>query len=219
MAELTTIDVGRQAYAETLALQHRVLAEVQDSEAELARLILVEHDPPVITMGRARGQDHIVATPQQLAGEGVEIHQTTRGGDVTYHGPGQLVGYPILRVDLHGRDVHRYLRDLEEVLIRLLGRFGIDGGRREGLTGIWVGDEKIAAIGVAFSRWVSYHGFAMNVAPDLSHFGLIVPCGIADKGVTSMAAVLGRDVDVADVKMPLVECVVDVFGFEGVQNG
>lgn len=213
MAELTTIDVGRQAYAETLALQHRLLAEVQGSEAELARLILVEHDPPVITMGRARGRDNIVATPQQLAGEGVEIHQTTRGGDVTYHGPGQLVGYPIVRVDLHGRDVHRYLRDLEEALIRLLGRFGIDGGRREGLTGIWVGDEKIAAIGVAFSRWVSYHGFALNVAPDLSHFGLIVPCGITDKGVTSMAAVLGRDVDVAEVKAPLVECLTDVFGF------
>ena len=213
MAELTTIDVGRQAYAETLALQHELLAEVQGSEAELARLILVEHDPPVITMGRARGRDNIVATPQQLAGEGVEIHQTTRGGDVTYHGPGQLVGYPIVRVDLHGRDVHRYLRDLEEALIRLLGRFGIDGGRREGLTGIWVGDEKIAAIGVAFSRWVSYHGFALNVAPDLSHFGLIVPCGITDKGVTSMAAVLGRDVDVAEVKAPLVECLTDVFGF------
>jgi lipoyl(octanoyl) transferase len=214
MAELTTIDVGRQAYAETLALQHELLAEVQGSEAELARLILVEHDPPVITMGRARGQENIVATPQQLAGEGVEIHQTTRGGDVTYHGPGQLVGYPIVRVDLHGRDVHNYLRDLEEALIRLLARFGIDGGRREGLTGIWVGDEKIAAIGVAFSRWVSYHGFALNVAPNLSHFGLIVPCGITDKGVTSMAAVLGRDVDVAEVKAPLVECVVDVFGFE-----
>ena len=214
MAELTTIDVGRQAYAETLALQHELLAEVQGSEAELARLILVEHDPPVITMGRARGQDNIVATPQQLAGEGVEIHQTTRGGDVTYHGPGQLVGYPIVRVDRHGRDVHRYLRDLEEVLIRLLGRFDIEGARREGLTGIWVGDEKIAAIGVAFSRWVSYHGFALNVAPDLSHFGLIVPCGITDKGVTSMAAALGRDVDVADVKAPLVECVADVFGFE-----
>ncbi len=213
MAELTTIDVGRQAYAETLALQHEVLAEVQGSEAELARLILVEHDPPVITMGRARGQENIVATPQQLTGAGVEIHQTSRGGDVTYHGPGQLVGYQIVRVDLHGRDVHKYLRDLEEALIRLLGRFGIDGGRREGLTGIWVGDEKIAAIGVAFSRWVSYHGFALNVAPDLSHFGLIVPCGITDKGVTSMAAVLGRDVEVAEIKAPLVECVVDVFGF------
>ena len=213
MTELVFIDAGRRPYAETLRLQEALLAQVRAGERELAYLLLVEHDPPAITVGRGRGRDHIVATPQQLADEGVELHETARGGDVTYHGPGQLVGYPIIRVDRHGRDVHKYLRDLEEVLIRLLGRFGIGGGRREGLTGIWVGREKIAAIGVAFRRWVSYHGFALNVMPKMSHFDLIVPCGIAGEGVTSMAAVLGRSVSVDEVKQPLVECVADVFGF------
>lgn len=213
MGELTVIDASRRSYGQTLRLQEELVSRVLGARRELAYLVLVEHDPPVITTGRGRGGEHIVATPGQLAEQGVELHRTTRGGDVTYHGPGQLVGYPIIRVDRHGRDVHGYLRDLEEALIALLGRFGIAGGRRDGLTGIWVGPAKIAAIGVAFRRWVSYHGFALNVMPRMSHFDLIVPCGISGLGVTSMAEVLGRSVSVAEVKHPLTECLAEVFGF------
>jgi lipoate-protein ligase B len=130
-----------------------------------------------------------------------------------------VVGYPVLRLDLHGRDVHRYLRDLEEVLIRVLARYGLEGRRQEGLTGVWVGQEKIAAIGVAVRRWVTYHGFALNVATDLSHFDLIVPCGIRGKGVTSLSRLLARPVTVAETKPAVVECVVEVFGFVGARAG
>jgi|WetSurMetagenome_2_1015567.scaffolds.fasta_scaffold609416_1 lipoate-protein ligase B len=220
MAQLVYLDVGHAAYEPTVRLQKRLADEVKAAPEERAYLVLVEHDPPVITMGRStQGTDNVLVPREALALQGIEVHETSRGGDVTYHGPGQLVGYPILRLDLHGRDVRRYLRDLEEVLIRLLARFGVEGQRSEGLTGVWVGNHKIAAIGVAVSRWVTYHGFALNVEPDLSHFGLIVPCGIRDKGVTSLARVLGRPVPVAEVKAPLVECVVDVFGFEGAAAG
>jgi lipoate-protein ligase B len=215
MAELTCLDIGRAAYEPTVGLQQRLVKEVKAAEAERAYLVLVEHDPPVITLGRGSDAAHVTASRERLAREGIEVHESSRGGDVTYHGPGQLVGYPILRLDLHGRDIHRYLRDLEEVLIRLLTRFGVEGRRSAGLTGVWVGDEKIAAIGVAVSRWVTYHGFALNVTPDLGHFGLIVPCGIRDKGVTSLARLLAQPVTVAEVKPPLVECVVEVFGFDG----
>lgn len=219
MAELEYIDIGRAAYESTLRLQERLLAEVKQADPERAALVLVEHDPPVITLGRGASAAHVVASRERLAAEGVEIHESSRGGDVTYHGPGQLVGYPILRLDLHGRDVHRYLRDLEEVLLRVLARFGVQGERSAGLTGVWVGKEKVAAIGVAVSRWVTYHGFALNVDPNLSHFGLIVPCGIRDKGVTSLAKLLGRPVPMADVKRAAVEAMVDVFGFTGARAG
>ena len=219
MAELVTLDVGRAAYGPTLRLQERLRREVHAAPEERAYLVLVEHDPPVITLGRGADAAHVVAPRDRLAREGVEIHETQRGGDVTYHGPGQIVGYPILRLDLHGRDVHRYLRDLEETLIRLLARFGIQGERVRGMTGVWVGREKVAAIGVAISRWVTWHGFALNVDPDLAHFGLIVPCGLQGMGVTSLARLLGRAITVAEVKGPLVECLVEVFGFDGARAG
>ena len=219
MAELVTLDVGRAAYGPTLRLQERLRREVHAAPEERAYLVFVEHDPPVITLGRGADAAHVVAPRERLAREGVEIHETQRGGDVTYHGPGQIVGYPILRLDLHGRDVHRYLRDLEETLIRLLARFGIQGERVRGMTGVWVGREKVAAIGVAISRWVTWHGFALNVDPDLAHFGLIVPCGLQGMGVTSLARLLGRAITVAEVKGPLVECLVEVFGFDGARAG
>jgi len=219
MAELVYLDVGRAAYEPTLRLQRRLLDEVKSADLERAYLVLVEHVPPVITLGRGSNGGHLLASRERLAQEGIEVHESSRGGDVTYHGPGQLVGYPVLRLDLHGRDVHRYLRDLEEVLIRLLVRFGIGGRRSKGLTGVWAGEEKIAAIGVAVSRWVTYHGFALNVSTNLSHFGLIVPCGIREKGVTSLTRLLGRPVGVDEVKAPLVECMADVFGFDGARAG
>jgi lipoyl(octanoyl) transferase len=163
-------------------------------------LLLLEH-PSVITLGAKtrHNRSNVLETPDALAAKGVALFETGRGGDVTFHGPGQLVGYPILDLKPDRCDVHRYVRDLEEVLIRSVGEFGIDAARIDGLTGIWVGDEKLAAIGVRISRWVTSHGFALNVSTDLSQFGLIIPCGIADKGVTSMERLLGRPVSMDEV--------------------
>ena len=219
MAELVYLDIGRAPYEPTVRLQQRLVEEVKAAADERAYLVFVEHDPPVITVGRGTRGDHIRASRERLAHEGVEVCETARGGDVTYHGPGQIVGYPILRLDLHGRDVHRYMRDLEKVLIRTLARFGVTGGRAAGQTGVWVASEKIAAIGVAVRRWVTWHGFALNVSTNLAHFGLIVPCGITDKGVTSLAQLLGRPVGVAEVKPVIVECMAEVFGFTGARAG
>jgi lipoate-protein ligase B len=219
MAELVCIDVGRMAYAPALRLQQRLVAEVKAAPEERAYLVLVEHDPPVITLGRGAKAQNVVAPRDRLAAEGIEVRESSRGGDVTYHGPGQLVGYPILRLDLRGRDVRRYLRDLEETLIRALARLGVTGTRSEGQTGVWVEGEKVAAIGVAVTRWVTYHGFALNVSTDLSHFHLIVPCGIHDRAVTSLERLLGRPVSLAGVKPLVAECLVEVFGFAGAKAG
>ena len=163
------------------------------------QLLLLEH-PPVITLGVKTRNDrsHVLATDEALAEKGVALFETGRGGDVTFHGPGQLVGYPIFDLKPHRQDVHRYVRDLEEALILAVADFGIAAGRSPGLTGIWVGREKLAAIGVRISRWVTSHGFALNVSTDLSGFGLIVPCGIADRGVTSMEHLLARPVPMAE---------------------
>jgi len=219
MADLVVLDVGRAAYGPVLELQKRLHARVLEAEAEQAFLVLVEHDPPVITLGRGADAAHILASRRRLDAEGVEVHQSERGGDVTYHGPGQLVAYPILRLDLHGRDVRQYLRDLEEVLIRVVGRFGLTGERVAGMTGVWVGGEKVAAIGVAIRRWITWHGVALNVSTHLEHFDLIVPCGIRGRRVTSLSKALGRDVAVAEVKPHLVECLVEVFGFDAAVEG
>ena len=168
------------------------------------QLVLLEH-PPVITVGvSGRGRPgHVLASADRLREHGIEVVDVPRGGDVTYHGPGQLVGYPILSLKPDRCDVHRYVRDLEEVLIRTAARFGVEAGRIEGLTGVWVGREKLAAIGVRLSRWVTSHGFALNVATDLDHFRLIVPCGLAGYGVTSLARLLGAAPPRAEVEATL----------------
>lgn len=168
------------------------------------QLVLLEH-PPVITVGvSGRGRpDHVLAPADRLREHGIEVIDVPRGGDVTYHGPGQLVGYPILSLKPDRCDVHRYVRDLEEVLIRTAARFGVEAGRIDGLTGIWVGREKLAAIGVRLSRWVTSHGFALNVATDLDHFRFIVPCGLASYGVTSLARLLGAAPPSGDVETTL----------------
>jgi lipoyl(octanoyl) transferase len=201
---LTVRRLGLVAYDEGLALQQQL---VEDRRAGRIgdTLLLLQH-PPVITLGvRAKATTaNVIASPDVLAREGIAVVETGRGGDVTYHGPGQLVGYPILDLRPDRQDVHLYVRDLEERIIAAIKPFGITGGRVVGLTGVWVGppgrEEKIAAIGVRISRWITSHGFALNVSPDLRHFGLIVPCGIADRGVTSMARVLGHDVRMEDVE-------------------
>jgi lipoyl(octanoyl) transferase len=214
-----TFDVrrlGRIGYDEGVALQ---AALVDERRAGLIgdTLLLVEH-PPVITLGvRTRtGASHIVASASELERRGVLVRETGRGGDVTYHGPGQLVGYPIFDLRPDRRDVHQYVRDLEEAIIRAVATFGVQAGRLPGLTGVWTGptggEEKLAAIGVRISRWITSHGFALNVTTDLSDFALIVPCGIADHGVTSLERLLGRAVPMRDVEDAVIEGMRTVFG-------
>ena len=159
----------------------------------IADLLLLLQHPPVITLGvRGSSRSHITASDAQLASLGIEVHETGRGGDVTFHGPGQIVGYPIIDLRPDRCDVHRYVRDLEEVMIRVCADYGVTAGRIEGLSGAWVGPGKIGAVGVRISRWITSHGFAFNVSTSLRDFQLIVPCGIADRGVTSLEKEMGR---------------------------
>jgi lipoyl(octanoyl) transferase len=196
--------MGVVRYADALAFQRELVDERRAGRIGDV-LLLLEH-PHVLTLGArtAGSRSHILAAPDALDARGVEVYETGRGGDVTYHGPGQLVGYPILDLQPDRPDVHRYVRDLEEVLIRTAADYGIHAGRIEGLTGVWVDGEKLAAIGVRISRWVTSHGFALNVATDLDYFSLIVPCGIADRGVTSLARLLGRRLEPAEVETRVV---------------
>lgn len=191
--------LGVVPYGEALEIQKH-LVELRKANEIPDQLLLLEH-PPVITLGVKTRNDrsHVVASAETLDEEGVEVFESGRGGDVTYHGPGQLVGYPIMDLRPDRCDVHRYVRDLEEVLIRVAAAFGVAGGRSSGLTGVWVGDEKLAAIGVRIARWVTSHGFALNVSTNLAHFNLIVPCGIADKGVTSLERLTKRSVAMDEV--------------------
>jgi len=161
-------------------------------------LFLLEHTP-VITLGRNGGRKHILAGVQILAAEGIAVIETDRGGDVTYHGPGQLVAYPVLDLSQWRCSVGWYLRALEEVLIRLLAGYGLQGERQPGYTGVWIGGAKVAAIGISIHRWVTSHGIALNVQPNLGHFGLIIPCGIADKPVTSLERLLGRAPEMTEI--------------------
>ncbi|MFN0152034.1 MAG: lipoyl(octanoyl) transferase LipB [bacterium] len=177
--------LGRVAYGEALELQ-REAARARAAGTSPDRLLLLEHDD-VITIGRASRDGHVLIAPEAAQRAGVAIVESDRGGDVTYHGPGQLVGYPIIQLALERRDLHRYVRDVEAALIAALAEFGIAARARAGLTGVWVGNEKIASIGVRVSRWVTSHGFALNVATDLDRFRWIVPCGIDGCRMTSVA--------------------------------
>jgi lipoate-protein ligase B len=191
----------------------RALVEERRANRVPDLLILLQH-PPVITVGVRGdgGRSHILADTDRLAALGVAVSETGRGGDVTYHGPGQIVGYPILDLRPDRCDVHRYIRDVEEVMIRTCVDYGVPAGRIAGLTGAWVGLDKIGAIGVRISRWITSHGFAFNVSTDLGYFDLIVPCGIADRGVTSLQRVLGRSVNMANVEESLICHFAAVFG-------
>src|SRR5215218_5383846 len=191
--------LGLVPYAEALALQQALVRQRRAGEVP-DTLLLLEH-PHVITLGTGSHQENILIGPEERARRGIELFSTGRGGDVTYHGPGQLVGYPILDLKPDRTDVHRYLRDVEEVLIRVLGDFGLVGERRAGMTGVWVGDHKLAAIGVRVSSgWITSHGFALNVSTDLGFFDAIVPCGIREYGVGSISGELGRPVAMAEVE-------------------
>jgi lipoyl(octanoyl) transferase len=210
--ELEVRRLGIVPYAEALALQ-RALVEERRANRVPDLLILLQH-PPVITIGVRGdgGRSHILADTGRLAALGVPVSETGRGGDVTYHGPGQIVGYPILDLRPDRCDVHRYVRDIEEVMTRACVDYGVPARRIAGLTGAWVGPEKIGAIGVRISRWITSHGFAFNVSTDLAYFDLIVPCGIADRRVTSLQRVLGRSVNIANVEESLVRHFAAVFG-------
>ena len=207
--------LGRIDYAAGLELQKTLVEQRKRGEIP-DQLLLLEH-PDVITLGVKTRNDlsHVLETPEALAAKGVALFEAGRGGDVTYHGPGQLVGYPIFDLKPDRCDVHRYVRDLEGVLIRAVAEFGITAGRVAGLTGIWAGEagreDKLAAIGVRISRWVTSHGFALNVNTDLSRFGLIVPCGIVGRGVTSLQRLLGKPVPMAEVEDAVIRAFGEVF--------
>jgi lipoyl(octanoyl) transferase len=202
--------LGRMAYEPAWNLQKQIqarLIEAKRSEPPEALphvMLFVEH-PPVYTLGKSGDASNMLLSDAALAARGASLHHIDRGGDITFHGPGQLVGYPLLDLDRFFNDVHRYLRELEEAVIRTCAEYGVTAGRVPGRTGVWVlpegpGQErKICAIGIRCSRWVTLHGFAFNLNTDLSYFGQIIPCGITDRGVTSLAAELGRPVDEADV--------------------
>jgi lipoyl(octanoyl) transferase len=204
--------LGIVPYADALALQQE-LVEARKAGSIPDQLLLLEH-PPVITLGAKVRKDrsHVLASEGVLEAAGVGLFEAGRGGDVTYHGPGQLVGYPIIDLRPDRCDVHRYVRDLEDVMIAVAAAFGVDASRVQGLTGAWVGTDKLAAIGVRISRWITSHGFALNVATDLSHFSLIVPCGIQDRGVTSLGRLLGTAPAIASVEDAVIDAFTRIFG-------
>ncbi len=210
-------DLGRMRWAEAYALQQELVGQRKRNEIA-DQLLLVEH-PPVYTLGKSGSMDHLLLSETELVARGIQFFPINRGGDITFHGPGQLVGYPIMDLECFFTDVHRYVRNIEEVIIRTLADFGLSGYRIKEYTGVWVGGEagrqqrKICAIGVHLSRWVTLHGWAFNVNTDLQYFDYIVPCGITDedKTVTSMAVELGHPVDMDAVKTSLKRHFADVF--------
>jgi len=202
--------LGTREYGEALALQRR-LARARMAGQVPDLFLLVEH-PPVITFGRAARPEHLLAAPEDLRRRGVGLFEVERGGDVTYHGPGQLVGYPILDLHGYGLDVHLHLRRIERALMAALAWAGIAAGVAAGRTGVWVEDRKIASIGVHVARWVTWHGFALNVCTDPRAFDPIVPCGLPGVRMTSMAAELGRDIAVADVEPAVIAAFGEAFG-------
>ncbi len=212
------IDLGLIGYAEAYALQKRIVA-ARKADAIEDMLLICEH-PHVITQGRNGKREHLLASEHVLRQRNVEFFETSRGGDITYHGPGQLVGYPILNLGAIRKDVVSYVRMLEEVLIRATEEFGIVAGREEGKTGVWVAagskaaGAKLGAIGVHISRWVTSHGFAYNVSTDLRYFDLIVPCGIADRKATSLEKLLGRGVGFGEAVPRVVRRFAEVFGLK-----
>jgi len=211
MREIEVRRLGVVPYDEALAMQHQLVEERR--AGRVPDLLLLLQHPAVITLGVKGdgGRANIGATNERLAEFGIAVHETGRGGDVTYHGPGQIVGYPILDLKPDRCDVHRYVRDLEEVMIRVCADYGVTAGRIKGLTGTWVGAEKIGAIGVRLSRWITMHGFAFNVSTDLDHFKLIVPCGIRDRGVTSLERATDNRLSLSQVQDAVVRRFQEIF--------
>lgn len=219
---MSTVDVyglGTVSYEKALGyqkilLERRIAGKTRDS------LLLLEH-PPTITTGRRGNTEHLLVRKEHLEKRGIAFHRASRGGDITFHGPGQLVGYPILNLRDHGTDVRGHMRKLERTIIRSLGDFGIEGGRMDGATGVWVGGSKIASIGIAIRKWVTYHGFALNVNTELDYFDLIVSCGITDVRVTSVKSLLGEfeNVKIQTITDVIIENFMKIFNFDGLVRG
>lgn len=206
------LELGTMEYEQAFELQKKLFnARRQGSIGDT--VIFVEH-PPCFTIGRHGGFDHILASPEFVESQGIRVYETDRGGDITYHGPGQIVCYPILDLKGFGRDVHLYAHLMEEFLIRTLGAFGIKAGRHPDYPGVWVGTAKVAAEGIAVQHWVTMHGVSLNVCPNMMHFTFIIPCGISTLGVTSMAQLLGHNVDINAVKQEMRRQFSEVFAIE-----
>lgn len=197
LTRLFKIDLGRTLFKDAWEIQKRLVGLRFKSRIPDC-LLLTEHEP-VITMGRASSKSNLLCSPSELRERGVGLFEIERGGDITFHGPGQLVVYPIIDLDARGRDLHRYLRDLESIVVATLDDLGLDAGTKHGLTGVWVNDHKLAAIGVAVSRWITYHGVALNVNTDLDYYKLINPCGITQFPVGSISSLLGKEIDLQEV--------------------
>jgi lipoyl(octanoyl) transferase len=208
--------LGLVDYAEGLNLQRERVAQ-RKAGVIPDTLLLLEHRH-VYTLGRNAKQENLLISRDQLAARGAQVFEIDRGGDVTYHGPGQLVGYPIVDLAQHRRDIAWYMRCLEQILIEVAGEYGIQAGRLAGAPGVWVGNNKLAAMGVHISRWVTSHGFAFNVNTDLRYFGWIVPCGLRDKGVTSLQKLLGRPIDMDEVAEKVIRHFGRVFELEMVEQ-
>lgn len=206
-----TLRPGLLDYAAALELQQRLLAQRQQLDADL--LLLLEH-PPVITCGRGSDERHLLVSAEQLSRQGIGLHKVSRGGDMTFHGPGQLVGYPIVRLPEGERDLHRYLRRLEQLLQRTVARFGVCAGTLPGKTGLWVGERKLASIGVGVRHWTTWHGFALNVSNQLEGFANIVPCGLSGVRMTSLEECLQASVSLPTVESAIIEAFSELFDAE-----
>ncbi|WP_239614010.1 lipoyl(octanoyl) transferase LipB [Cohnella mopanensis] len=219
MLKLAPEWLSRLDYGEAWELQKKLVKEI-DREERSESLLLLEH-PPTYTIGSDRHPEHLLYSKDELARRGISLYEIDRGGDITYHGPGQLVGYPLLYLDAIGLDLHKYLRNLEEVIIRLLAEFGIEGGRKPEYTGVWVGDSKIAAIGVKFNKarsrrgFITSHGFALNVKANVEQEGFqgIIPCGIKEFGVTSLETLTGKPLQVEEIGRRILPYFSEVFGY------
>lgn len=209
MKNITIIRAGRSGYRQMWDMQRTLYQRVLSENAG-PYLILTEHDP-VITIGKSGSRQNLLVNTRYLETRGIDVIENDRGGDITFHGPGQIVGYPIINLADFKKDIHWYLRSLEEVIIKTLDLFGLKSIRNDGLTGVWIENRKICAIGVKTSRWITMHGFALNVNTELDHFDLIVPCGIRDKSVTSISSELGNTIDLNDVMNKVISQFENVF--------
>jgi len=216
MQECRVIDLGLKDYRETLELQHQ-LVEKKHKENLPEILLLVEHNP-VITLGRSSHPENILLDREQLEQLKIQLHYIERGGDVTYHGPGQLVAYPIFDLNNYKQDTHLFLRQLEEVIIKTVESYNLKAERIKGLTGVWVDGKKVASIGVAAKKWITFHGLALNVNTDLKYFSYIHPCGMLDKKVTSIAELLKRKIDFTEVKNRVVEKFSEIYDLKIIKN-
>ncbi len=212
MGILRPVDLGTIGYEEALSLQRRLVDERFNGQIE-DTLLLLEH-PPVITIGTSGGEENLLVGIEWIERAGIQIHRTDRGGNITYHGPGQLVGYPIFDLREHGKDVHLFLRNVEQAIVDCLAEFGIESYATPGYAGVWVGEDKICSIGVAIRRWISYHGFALNVNPNFEHWSFIHPCGLVGKRMTSIEKLTGADPGMDKVKASVVGAFARAFEYE-----